>query len=301
MAGIETIEDFYKNKFNWIPNDLQKGIGHFNVFRREECLAPGNTPPVYSRRDFYKISLTRDRNIYHYADKSLETGGPTLLFFNPRVPYTYETGPEAGTEDKRGFFCIFTESFIPEKNFADLPMFIAGGTPSYGLSGEQDKEICHLFEKMLREIDSGYIYKYDLLRNYVTEIVHYALKMQPAEILYRHPDANSRITSVFTELLERQFPIESPSHQFSLRSASDYAKNLSVHVNHLNRAVKQVTGKSTTEHISGRMLSEAKALLKHTDWNVSMISYCLGFEEPAHFSNFFRKQTRLTPTAFRTV
>ncbi|MES1160150.1 MAG: helix-turn-helix transcriptional regulator, partial [Bacteroidota bacterium] len=75
----------------------------------------------------------------------------------------------------------------------------------------------------------------------------------------------------------------------------------SVHVNHLNRAVKQVTGKTTTEHIADRMLSEAKALLKFTDWNISMISYCLGFEEPAHFSHFFRKQTSLTPTAFRIV
>ncbi|HEX9514364.1 MAG TPA: helix-turn-helix transcriptional regulator [Puia sp.] len=300
MATTETLEDFYQKKFNWIPDDLQKGIGHFNVFRREECLAPGSTPPVYSRRDFYKISLARDRNIFHYADKSLQTEGPTLLFSNPRVPYTFEAGPEEGPRDTSGFFCIFTESFIPEK-FADLPMFMAGGTPSYALSQEQDEEISGLFQKMLREINSDYVYKYDLLRNYVTEMVHYAVKMQPAKILYRHPDANSRITAVFTELLERQFPIESPSQQFSLRSASDYAKNLSVHVNHLNRAIKRVTGKTTTEHISVRMLSEAKALLKHTDWNISMISYCLGFEEPAHFSNFFHKQTRLTPTAFRIV
>jgi AraC family transcriptional activator of pobA len=298
MPTTETIEEFYKNKFNWIPDDLQKGIGHFNVFTRESCLMPGSKPVVYSRRDFYKISLTRDRNIYHYAGKSLETQGPTLLFFNPRVPYTFEAGP-AG--DQTGFFCIFTESFIPGKNFAELPMFTPGGTPSYALNREQEEEISGLFRKMLREIDSGYVYRYDMLRNYVTEIVHYVLKMQPAEILYRHPDANSRITAVFTELLERQFPIESPSQQFNLRSASDYAKNLSVHVNHLNRAVKQVTGKTTTEHITGRILAEAKALLKHTDWDVSMISYSLGFEEPAHFSNFFRKLTALTPKAFRIV
>lgn len=298
MATTETLEEFYKNKFNWIPDDLQKGIGHFNVFTREQCLMPGSAPVVYSRRDFYKISLTRDRNIYHYAGKSLETEGPTLLFFNPRVPYTFESGSGG---DQTGFFCIFTESFIPEKNFAELPMFMPGGIPSYALTSEQDEEISGIFRKMLREIDSGYVYRYDMLKNYVTEIVHYGLKMQPAEILYRHPDANSRITAVFTELLERQFPIESPSQQFNLRSASDYAKNLSVHVNHLNRAVKQVTGKTTTEHISGRMLTEAMALLKHTDWNVSMISYCLGFEEPAHFSNFFRKQTNLTPTDFRIV
>lgn len=297
MKPTETIEDFYKNKLVVMPDNLQKGVGHFNVFRREDCLGPHGVPVVYTRRDFYKIALTRGNNLYHYAEKSLETNGPSLLFFNPRVPYTFE----ALQEDNMGFFCIFTEAFITEKNFGDLPMFAPGGNPFYRLGEEQYEEISDLFRKMLREIGSTYVYKYDLLRNYVTEIVHYALKMQAEEILYRHPDANSRITAVFTELLERQFPIESPNQQLSLRSASDYACHLAVHVNHLNRAVKQTTGKTTTEHIAGRLLAEAKALLKHTDWNISMISYCLGFEEPSHFTNFFRKNTQLTPGSFRIV
>jgi AraC family transcriptional regulator, transcriptional activator of pobA len=297
MGPTETLEDFYRNKLDAIPDNLQKGIGHFNVFRREDCAGPNGKPVVYSRRDFYKISLTRGNNLYHYADKSLETHGPSLLFFNPRVPYTFE----AISDDYTGFFCIFTESFMMEKSFGDLPMFTPGGNPLYRLTEAQHEEIASLFRTMLREIDSAYTYKYDLLRSYTTQIVHFALKMQPNEIHYRHPDANSRITAVFTELLERQFPIESPNQQVRLRSAGDYASHLAVHVNHLNRAVKHTTGKTTTEHIAGRLLIEAKALLKHTDWNISMISDSLGFEEPAHFSNFFRKLTQLTPGSFRVV
>jgi AraC family transcriptional activator of pobA len=100
--------------------------------------------------------------------------------------------------------------------------------------------------------------------------------------------------------LDRQFPIESPSQRLSMRSAKDFADQLSVHVNHLNRAIKETTGKTTTGHISERIISEAKALLRHTNWNISEISYCLGFEEPSHFNNFFRKQADLTPTAYRT-
>jgi AraC family transcriptional activator of pobA len=155
--------------------------------------------------------------------------------------------------------------------------------------------------KCWAEINSDYRFKYDLLRNYLTELVHYALKIQPQEVLYQHPDANSRITSIFTELLERQFPIETPSQRFNLRSAKDFADRLAVHVNHLNRAIRQTTGKTTTHHISERLASEAKALLKHTNWNVAEISYCLGFEEPAHFNNFFKKQTSSTPSSYRSV
>ncbi|MDJ1480648.1 helix-turn-helix domain-containing protein [Cytophagaceae bacterium YF14B1] len=297
---IETLENFYQQKFNWMPDNLKQDIGHFNVFRLEDCLGHGSTPVKYSRRDFYKVSLIRGKNRYHYADKSIEISGSTLIFFNPSVPYTWESL----SDDKTGFFCIFKESFFTEKmrgNINELPMFMPGGKPAYLLNKSHDKRVSHIFTKMLDEIDSEYRFKYDLLRNYVTELIHYALKMEPSETLYQHPDANTRITAIFTELLERQFPIESPSQRLSLRSATDYAEQLSVHVNHLNRAIRLTTGRTTTEHIAERIVSEAKVLLKHTDWNVAEISYCLGFEEAAHFNNYFKKHTLLTPTAYRAA
>lgn len=300
MAKPETIEELYQQKFNWLPDNLQQDIGHFNVFRLEDCIGQGKEPIKYSRRDYYKITFIRGRNVYHYADKSLEINGTTLMFFNPQVPYNWESL----SDDPTGFFCIFKEAFFTEKirgNLSELPMFAIGGKPAYVLNDGQDGQVSQLFQKMLAEIASDYPYKYDLLRNYVTELIHYALKMQPTETLYQHTDSKSRITAVFTELLERQFPIESPAQRFKMRSARDFAEQLSVHVNHLNRSIRETTGKTTTDHIAERLTSEAKALLKHTDWNISEISYTLGFEEPAHFNNFFKKQTHLTPSAFRTV
>lgn len=297
--AAESIEDFYKQKFNYLPDNLKQDLGHFNVFRIEDCYKDGVAVPIsYSRRDFYKISLSRGKNVFHYADKSLEVDGTALIFFNPQVPYTVESL----SDEKSGFFCIFKEAFFTEtlrNNITNLPMFKIGGKPAYILNEEQDKMISDIFTRMIDEINSDYIYKYDLIRNYVTEMIHGAMKIEPSDKLYQHPDASSRITAVFTELLERQFPIESPSQRFSLRSAKDFAEKLYVHVNHLNRAIKVTTGKTTTDLISQRLASEAQALLKHTDWNISEISYCLGFEEPAHFNNFFKKQLQMTPSSFR--
>ena len=88
--------------------------------------------------------------------------------------------------------------------------------------------------------------------------------------------------------------------RLALRSAKDYADRLAVHVNHLNKVLKEKTGKTTTGIISDRIAREAKILLKQTDWNISEISYSLGFDELAHFSNFFKKQTSFTPLGFRT-
>lgn len=300
MDKTQTLEHFYQQKFNSVPQTLQNGVGHFNVFRIEDCHGPGATPVTYSRRDFYKVSLIRGEYLYHYADKSLVVKGTTLMFFNPNVPYTVQALSDSTT----GYFCIFTESFFTEKirgSLNELPMFSIGGKPAYFLSDTQEQFVGGIFEKMLEEINSDYVFKYDLLRNYVTELTHYALKSEPSESLYQHPNAQSRITAVFTELLERQFPIETPSQRFALRSAKDFAERLAVHVNHLNRSIKVTTGKTTTDLISERVLTEAKSLLKHTDWNISEIGYCLGFEEAAHFNNFFKKQTAFTPGHFRNV
>lgn len=300
MKPTETLEAFYQSKSIDLPEDYQKGFGHFNIFRSQDCFRDGQMTVQYSRRDFYKISLVRGKYRHHYADKSLDVDDWTLLFHNPQVPYTWEMF----SDEMSGYFCIFTESFFTEKikgSLSELPMFAIGGKPAYALSADEDAQVAAIFAKMQTELDSDYPFKYDLIRNYVMELVHFALKRQPSEALYKHPDANARITSVFMELLERQFPIEQSSQRFGMRSARDYADQLAVHVNHLNRAVKTTTGKTTTHLIAERLTSEAKALLRHTDWNISEIGYSLGFDEAAHFNHFFRKQTTFTPSHFRNV
>ncbi|WP_261387689.1 helix-turn-helix domain-containing protein [Chitinophaga pinensis] len=174
-----------------------------------------------------------------------------------------------------------------------------GGQPIYVLSDEQFERVQGIFEKMLREIAADFAYKYDVLRTCVFELMHEAIRLQPAATLYTNTNAATRISSLFTELLERQFPVESPVQQMKLRSANDFANQLSVHVNHLNKALKETTGKTTSRLIGERMLQEARSLLKHTDWNISEIGWSLGFEELPHFINFFKKNTTVSPAVFR--
>lgn len=300
MPKKESLTEFYQHHFPTPPAAQPPDLGQTNVFRLEDVLAPAGKLVPYSRRDFYKITLVRGRYAFHYADKSLDINGPTLLFFNPAVPYTWQPL----SDDTTGFFCIFRETFFSGRFTPDpteLPMFRPGGQSAYPLNAVQYGEVGAMFEKMLAEINSAYPFKYELLRNYVAELIHYALKLQPSHTYYQHPDAKVRLTAVFTELLERQFPIESPAQRFSVRSAGEFARQLSVHVNHLNRSVRETTGKTTTDHIAHRVASEARALLLHTDWNIAEIGYSLGFDEPAHFSYFFKKHAGLSPLAFRRV
>lgn len=302
MNKSESLEEFYQSfpseKTEAVLNELraQKTLGHFNVYHREDLAC--RISSSYTRRDFYKISFIIGEGVLHYAQKSIVIDKPALLFSNPNVPYSWE----ATSALQSGFFCVFTEAFLNRQHsLDDSPLFKIGSYPLFFVEEKQQADIASVFQKMLDEISSAYVYKYDLLRNYVNLLIHEALKLKPAENYVQHTNASARITSLFVELLERQFPIDSPQQVFTLKSANDYALRLSVHVNHLNRAIKEITGKTTTEHIADRVVQEAKALLRHTDWPVSDIAYSLGFEYPAYFNNFFKKQTRLTPTSFKSA
>jgi AraC family transcriptional activator of pobA len=50
---------------------------------------------------------------------------------------------------------------------------------------------------MIDEQKSDYVYKDDLIRNYINLIIHEALKLQPSENYDQHKNAASRLTSVF--------------------------------------------------------------------------------------------------------
>ncbi len=284
-----------------LPPDIHKEIGHFNVFNIEEVMQgirKDRTMP-YNRRAYYKISLVTGRNRAEYADKVIAIEHSALLFGTPKVPYHWL--PE--NLDQRGHFCIFTDEFLLKTKSGvmldELPIFRSGGYPVFQVAEEEVAELNQIFVKMHRELASNYAYKYDLLRNYVLELIHYGQKLQPATTLYPTHNAAARVSSLFIELLERQFPIESPRQQLSLRTAKDYADRLAVHVNHLNKVLKEQTGKTTTALISGRVTKEAMILLKQTDWTVSEIAWSLGFDEVAHFSNFFKREAGMAPLKYR--
>ena len=256
---------------------------------------------IYSRKDFYKINISTGKYVFHYADKSFETDKTFLFFGNPHVPYSCEV--IAPTQN--GYTCLFAEEFLKTNNrsesLQESPLFKIGGTPILTLDKEQKKFITSIFQRMLAEQNTSYAYKDELIRNYINLVIHEALKMEPSDKFSKIKNASARITAVFLELLERQFPIESTERPLQLKTAQQFASQLHVHVNYLNSAVKEVTGKSTTTHIGDRLIHEAKALLQHTDWNVADIAYALGYEYPSYFNNFFKKKTGQVPKAIRAV
>jgi AraC family transcriptional activator of pobA len=298
MSLLEFYQMFAANRPDVIipRSTLDVPSGHFNVFKRLGYCTLNPSP--YNRRDFYKISLILGKGILHYPNEKIVIDGPALLFNNPTIPYSWETT----SEFQSGYFCLFNDSFMRQHSQPsnDSLLIRIQDVPVFYLDELQVMTISAIFEKMLSEIDTDYPYKYDLIRNYLNLIIHEAMKMQPREDpAGKTHNAASRLSTQFFELLERQFPVYSSDHVLELRTANAFAERLNVHVNHLNHAVKEVTGKTTSDHIAKRIATEAISLLKHTEWNVSEIGYCLGFEYPANFNMFFKRQMTVAPKSFR--
>lgn len=273
--------------------------GQFNVYKVDEFYKGISLPP--NRRDFYKISLViKSEGILHYADKVIHVKGNALSFANPMIPYSWE----GTSETHSGYFCMFTEAFVNNNqlkmdSLSDSPLFKVNGNSFLPLDEKAIKLLTGIFEQMIVEMKSPYKNKYELLRSYVQIIIHEAMKIEPVEAITENASSSARICTLFLELLDRQFPVVSPDYVLQMKSAKEFADQLAVHTNHLNKSVKEITGKTTTELITQRIINEAKYLLLHTSWDSSAIGYCLGFDHASNFNSYFKKHAGLTPNHFR--
>ncbi len=307
---IITVQEFYKDVFEGTSKELETflgeinttDIGHFNVFNiknlhKSDSFTKNKMP--YNRRTYYKVSLIIGKNKVEYADREVDIKEFAILFATPKIPYKYTPLDS----EQAGHFCVFTNDFITKTNSGiiidDLPIFKVNSDFIYEIDAKQAEQFETIFNKMHIEITTDYVHKYDLLRNYLIELIHQGQKLKPIVPTKNGINAATRISTLFIELLERQFPIESSHQVLKLRTAKDYADTLQVHINHLNKVLKEITGKTTSEIISSRIVQESKFLMKQTTWNISEIAFSLGFEEVAHFSNFFKKQTNIFPSAYR--
>jgi AraC family transcriptional activator of pobA len=138
----------------------------FYVFRLQEN---GSSFTHQQQADYYAISLVSNNT----------PGAEALLcFHNPQAPQ-----PGGSIVYQRpGFSCLFNAAFLSQKMqdaLHALPMFRKEARPVYYLNKKQNNSVRELFEKMLEEANNNYAFKYELLGNYLAEIIHHALKMQP--------------------------------------------------------------------------------------------------------------------------
>ena len=96
----------------------------------------------------------------------------------------------------------------------------------------------------------------------------------------------------FQKAIERTAPFE--------KKISDFAQELKITPVHLNRICQAVKGKTAQQIVQAHTIRRAHNYLLYTSLSVAEIAYELQFVDPGYFTRFFRKQTGLSPGAYRS-
>jgi len=296
MEKVFTPSDLYERLKEGAKQFHQEAT-HFSILNVADLLLPYPKKVKYRRRSFFKISVVSGHSKIHYGYNTYEIMKHALVFTNPLIPYEWERL----SEDQHGFICMFTDDFLGRfGNPLDFSVFNSVDNGVILLEDELVKKFEGYFIRMNTELNSHYTHRYDLLRCIVLDLIHESQKLLPSSShIFHGTNAHERIALHFLDLLENQFPIQSSGQHIQLNKPSQFANKLHLHVNHLNKALKEITGKTTSQLIAERIIQEAVILLKSTDWSVTEIAWCLGFEEPNNFSSFFKRFRKTSPKQLR--
>jgi len=84
----------------------------------------------------------------------------------------------------------------------------------------------------------------------------------------------------------------------TMKKVKEYAHELNITEKLLNEIILQRTGENVSNIIFKQLILEAKRLLK-SGVSTKQAAYDLNFNDPAHFSKFFKTQTGISPSEFK--
>ncbi len=108
MQSVQEKEFYFKQGTPWLPDNIKKQFGLFNVFNFN--LGQDGNPPnlPYSKKDTYKITLIKGSVIFLYADREIEIENYSIIFSNPQIPY----GCSQNKNFSDGFVYVFDQAFF---------------------------------------------------------------------------------------------------------------------------------------------------------------------------------------------
>jgi AraC-like DNA-binding protein len=196
-----------------------------------------------------------------------------------------------------GFVFSFTDAFfsLGEYDF-DLAcqaslcqLFTERRTIKIAFGMEEDMK--EIVLKMIKEFENQYSNKMELLKRYFKIFLTYLTRASEQNFQSIEQSREVELAKKFMELLDKNFKEN--------KVVAEYAAQLLVTPNYLNRIVKKITGFSAGHQIRQRVVLEAKRMGHYSVAGMKEIAYNLGFLDSAHFSKFFKTFGGLNFTEFK--
>jgi AraC family transcriptional regulator, transcriptional activator of pobA len=255
----------------------------------------GNTPDIPHRHDYYTILWAKKVCGIHYIDYKEFPIKPNYIFFvNPGQVHQVVT-----FGDPEGVVIMFTREFlhqnqIPEEFLFNLGLFSDTAiTPPLIIQKSASVKIHAVIDELQEIFDQAPPFRAELLGAYLKVFLIECNKHLPPkdDLNTQTLESGRQILKEFKSLVEKQF--------VTWHKVNKYADSLSISPDYLNSIIKTTIGKTAKEFIQERINLEAKRLGVHTQLSLKEIAFQLGFDDPSHFSKFFKNVEGASFSEFR--
>jgi AraC-like DNA-binding protein len=241
---------------------------------------------------FHDILLvTRGRGSFTLDGERCRVAPGTLLITRPGELRAWDV------EALDGACLFFTEEFVAAA-FSDLRFleqfaFFGESRPSAALelAPAERRAFLSRFRAMQKEIRSLGDDASHALRALLYELLVLIHRWYARRHGRTPRTVPNRLVERFQRLVDRDH-----ARRHRLR---DYAAELGVSPGHLNVLCRGTLRESASRVVRRRLTLEAKRLLTHSDLTAAEVGFALGFEDPAYFTRFFRREVGEPPTRFR--
>lgn len=279
-----------------LKHDNQKVFFAYRTME-EIYLRTGGKPGIPHRHDYYTVIWAKKACGLHYIDYNKYEIKPNILFFvSPGQVHQVITSP-----DPEGVVLMFNPEFL-HRNYISIEFITNLGLfsdtsdiPPLTIDTQGAQKLLLISDNIEKTFRENSQYMFDsigaYLKLFLIECNNYAIK------------STSRNTQTIQSgrILLQKFKTILEEKHTEWHKVADYSNYLNITPDYLNSVIKEIVGKNAKEFIQQRIVLEAKRLGVHTYLSSKEIAYKLGFEDPSHFSRFFKKVDGTSFSDFRTT
>ncbi len=294
---VENVKDMLKDM------NLEKYQKHhnFHILKVEDHIGEINNYSNIISKHIFEISYGANYDLEMSVDNTnYNTKEGHLTFLAPGQSF-YMDIPEGDPSTKKGkgiaYLVFFTSDFLPlgptdYSIIQKFPYFNRHSSPIYFIKGKVERLCIEYLKKIYQEFQKLDENNIEIIRSYLIILLYEIKRLLEEKIIQNTKVSRAEeITFLFENLLK----ITSKKRQ----KIHFYANKLNVSSVYLAECVRKTTGNSPKKIITEYVIMEAKSLLINSTNSIEQIGETLGFDEVSNFTNYFKKNTGLTPNGFK--
>ncbi|AXT62579.1 AraC family transcriptional regulator [Aquimarina sp. AD10] len=217
--------------------------------------------------------------------------GPALIFISENQLLSIE---KKSSELSGKAVCFSNDFFCIKLNrsetFCDAVIFNTTKPPYIPLQASESRKVDYLITAMNNELEEANDFQEEIIISQLKTLLLSSSKIKLKQFGEVNLSILSPVVTGFQNLLDQEYERQ--------HNVQFYADELNISPKGLNKAVKKELGRTVSELIKEKLIVEAKRELYTKELSIKEIGFKLGFEDPAYFSRFFRKETSHSPKEY---